>query len=377
MTTNSADELGRRVAASGATDPADLLLAAQREVVRQRKVISALMLRVERDVDSQGGAFGLFANAIALEAKVDARTRELATALEALRHEQNERSRMESELILAHKLEGVGQLAAGIAHEINTPIQFIGDSAGFLAQATPGLFDALATCRSALATLAAVPGHEATAAQAQRALEEADVDFTVDEIPRSIDRILQGVSRVSVLVKAMKEFGHPGEREKTPADINHLLETTLTVARNEYKYVADVETDFGILPPIPCVVSELNQVFLNLLVNAAHAIGDMPREGDERGRIAIRTRYVGSHAVIEIEDSGAGIPDEIRNRVFDPFFTTKPPGRGTGQGLAIARSIVVDHHGGTISFHSSPGRGTTFTVLLPAEGRRQPGEVAA
>jgi signal transduction histidine kinase len=351
--------------------------AAEKEVARQRRVIAALMRRVEREVDSQGGAFGVFANAIALEEKVQARTRELANALEALHMKQEEQARMESELMLAHKLEGVGQLAAGIAHEINTPIQFIGDSARFLEVSTPGLFEAFAACRSALKTLAGVPGMEAAAAEAELVLDGADVDFTLSEVPRAVARIAQGVSRVSVLVKAMKEFGHPGQREKTPADINHLLQTTLTVAHNEYKYVADIETEFGGLPPVPCVVSEVNQVFLNLLVNAAHAVGDKTRGTDDRGLIQVSTHLDGEDVVIRISDSGAGIPESIRNRVFDPFFTTKPPGKGTGQGLAIARSIVVDRHGGALNFTSEPGEGTTFTIRLPVEDRRQASEVAA
>ena len=365
---------------SGARDggaATDALAAAEREVARQRKVIAALMRRVESGGDNQGGAFAGFANSIALEAKVEARTRELAQALEALRLEHEERARMESELLLVHKLEGVGQLAAGIAHEINTPIQFVGDSASFLEQVAPGLCGAFEACRKALRALADVPGQEAVVAEAERAFEDADIEFTLGELPRAVARINQGVARVSVLVKAMKEFGHPGQGEKVPADINHLLQTTLVVSHNEYKYVADIETEFGELPPIPCVVSEVNQVFLNLLVNASHAIGDAARGTESRGRIALRTRRDGEDAVIEISDSGPGIPEGIRNRVFEPFFTTKPPGKGTGQGLAIARSIVVDHHGGALSFTSGPEGGTTFTIRLPAEDRRQPSEVAA
>jgi signal transduction histidine kinase len=394
------------------TAMADRLAAAEREVVRQRKVIDALVRRVERGIDSQGGGFSVFESAIALEDKVRARTQELADALgelrrsneslagskelaeaashtkqqlvdelelanRALQRERDEHARMESELMLAHKLEAVGQLAAGIAHEINTPIQFIGDSARFLERSTPAVFEALAICRAAVRTLATLPGHEAAAAEAERVLEESDIDYTLTEVPRAVDRITVGVSRVSVLVQAMKEFGHPGQREKTPADINHLLQTTLTVAHNEYKYVANIETEFGVLPPIPCVVSEVNQVFLNLLVNAAHAIADMTQGTDERGQITITTRFDEGCAVIEIADSGPGIPAEIATRVYEPFFTTKPPGKGTGQGLAIARSIVVDRHGGALSFTSRPGAGTTFTIRLPAEDRREPNEVAA
>ncbi len=311
----------------------------------------------------------------------DARLRQAVSELEqanaSLLAERVERARVESELMLAHKLEAVGQLAAGIAHEINTPMQFIGDSARFLSQATPSVLAAFEACRGAVRTLADVPGRGEDAAAIEKELDTLDVEFNLGEMPRALDRIAQGVTRVSVLVKAMKEFGHPGQREKAPADINHLLQTTLIVAHNEYKYVANVETDFGTLPLVPCVIGEINQVFLNLLVNAAHAVADKATPEGERGMITIRTRIEADDVVIELADSGGGIPEAIRTRVFEPFFTTKPPGKGTGQGLAIARSIVVDRHAGALTYTSRPGEGTTFTIRLPLTDKHTISEVAA
>jgi signal transduction histidine kinase len=163
----------------------------------------------------------------------------------------------------------------------------------------------------------------------------------------------------------MKEFAHPDQREKSPSDLNKALQTTLTIARNEYKYVAEAEVDFGELPMVMCHISDLNQVFLNLLVNAAHAISDVKENDGDKGIIRARTRQCGNDVRIEISDTGCGIPEEIQGRVFDPFFTTKEVGRGSGQGLAIARSIVVDKHGGSLTFESEVGKGTTFIVLLP------------
>jgi signal transduction histidine kinase len=171
---------------------------------------------------------------------------------------------------------------------------------------------------------------------------------------------------VATIVRAMKEFAHPDTRQKSAADLNRAIKSTLTVARNELKYVADVETDLGDLPPVVCNISDLNQVFLNLLVNAAHAIREVVREGtDAKGKIRVRTRREGNTVLIAISDTGCGIPENIRGRIFDPFFTTKEVGRGTGQGLSIARSVVVEKHGGSLTFETEPGKGTTFFVRLP------------
>ena len=195
--------------------------------------------------------------------------------------------------------------------------------------------------------------------------EAADLDYLAERMPRAFERTLEGVERVTSIVRAMKEFAHPDRREKSPADLNRALANSLTVARNEYKYVAEAETAFGAIPPVLCHVGELNQVFLNLIVNAAHAIGDVVQGTDRKGTIRVTTAADGDHVVVRVADDGAGIPAELRGRVFDPFFTTKAVGKGSGQGLAIARNIVVAKHGGSIAFETEVGRGTTFIVRLP------------
>jgi signal transduction histidine kinase len=178
---------------------------------------------------------------------------------------------------------------------------------------------------------------------------------------------LEGISRVATIVRAMKEFSHPGRKEKMALDLNHAIETTVLVARNEWKYTADLTTDLAPdLPQVPCLVHEFNQAMLNLIVNAAHAVGDVAAKTEgSKGSIKISTRQDGAWVEIRISDTGTGIPENIRHRIFDPFFTTKDVGKGTGQGLAIARSTVVDKHGGEINFESTVGKGTTFIIRLP------------
>jgi signal transduction histidine kinase len=290
----------------------------------------------------------------------------------------SERKHLESQLRHAQKLESVGQLAAGIAHEINTPAQYVGDSVQFLADSYRELEGLLGRYRASIAALPPTPEHQALQASLRQAEEEIDFAYLAENAPAAFDRATEGISRVASIVGAMKEFAHPDRREKTPEDLNRALQNTLTIARNEYKYVAEVEAQFGVLPKVLCHVGEMNQVFLNLLVNAAHAIADVKGEGGAKGRILVRTACLGGAAVrIDIEDSGCGIPEAIRHRVFDPFFTTKPVGRGTGQGLAIARSVVVDKHGGTLTFESTVGKGSTFTIVLPVGGPGAAGASAA
>ena len=274
--------------------------------------------------------------------------------------------RMELELRVSQKLDAVGQLAAGIAHEINTPIQFVGDSVHFLQDGFEDLQRLLADYREACATMTTGPQGEALMARLERAGEDADLAYLEERIPAAFKRTLEGVERVASIVRAMKEFAHP-QTEQAPADLNRALLTTLTVARNEYKYVADVETSLGTLPLVVCNLSDLNQVFLNLIVNAAHAIEDAQAGRSEKGAIRIATSLDGESAVITISDTGSGIPSDVRTRIFDPFFTTKAVGRGSGQGLAIARTIV-DRHAGTLTFDSQVGAGTTFTIRLPVAG---------
>jgi len=271
----------------------------------------------------------------------------------------------EMELRQAQKLESVGRLAAGIAHEINTPIQFVGDNTRFLQDAFASLgllYNKFEKLRSAVSTQC--PG---LLEDVRRAEEELDSAFLLKEIPKALDQSLEGVTRVATIVRAMKEFAHPESKDMAAADLNKALLSTLTVARNELKYVADVETDLGDLPPVVCNVGDMNQVFLNLLVNAAHAVGDVMKVTGKKGKISVHTQVDGSMALIAIADTGGGIPEGIRSRIFDPFFTTKEVGRGTGQGLAIARSVVVDRHKGTLTYESEVGKGTTFYVRLPLE----------
>lgn len=276
-----------------------------------------------------------------------------------------EQKRLEVELRHSQKLEAVGSLAAGIAHELNTPIQFVGDNLRFLEGAFAGLGELIGSYQD-MKNAAAAGELDARLLDGVRQAEEtADLDYLRDEVPKAVRQSLDGIERVATIVRAMKDFAHPDHGERTAADLNRALESTLTVARNELKYVADVETDFRELPPVPCRLGDLNQVFLNLLVNAAHAIRDVVKDTGKRGRIRVTTRQDGAHVKIAISDTGCGIPPEIREKIFDPFFTTKEVGRGTGQGLAIARSIIVEKHGGTLTFESEVDRGSTFVVRLP------------
>jgi PAS domain S-box-containing protein len=291
----------------------------------------------------------------------------------AIAQDVTERNRLEMELHQAQKLESVGRLAAGIAHEINTPIQFVGDNTRFLREACASLTQMLQQYRQLRdAAFSGEPGR-ALAEQLAGAEKEADIDYLVEEIPKAIAQSLDGVARVATLVRAMKVFAHPN-RERAAADINEALLSTLTVASNELKYVANVETEFGDLPLVICNIGELNQVFLNLLVNAAHAFGDAGKDTSQKGLIKVRTSLEAGAVVISISDTGSGIPKDIRDKIFDPFFTTKDIGRGTGQGLAIARSVVVDRHGGTLTFTSEVGKGTTFYVRLPLGEETKPAE---
>jgi PAS domain S-box-containing protein len=290
---------------------------------------------------------------------------------EGMTEDITERNLLREQLLQAQKLESVGQLAAGIAHEINTPTQYIGDNVRFLKDAFEDLRMLLTHFERPLSATQddALPCE--TIQKVTAAVERADAGYLLEEIPRAIDQTLEGVTRISTLVSAMKEFSHPGTKEKIPLDLNHAIESTITVARNEWKYVAELETEFDpSLPMVPCLPWEFNQVILNLIVNAAHAIADAVRqEGTQKGRIKVWTRNYLEWTEIRVQDTGSGIPEKIRSRVFDPFFTTKEIGKGTGQGLAIARSVVVDKHGGTIHFETEEGKGTTFIIRLPLDGK--------
>ncbi len=279
---------------------------------------------------------------------------------------------LEMQLLHAQKLEAVGQLAAGIAHEINTPTQFASDSVHFLAEALEDLLAVVDAQRAAIDLLPGDPAREQAMYALADAEERADIEYLRVHGPEAIAMSIDGLTRIATIVRAMKEFSHPTQGDKSPADINAALESTLTIARNEFKYVAEVERDFAPLPMIPCVIGELNQVFLNLIVNAAHAIADVVGTGGTKGIIRITTRADARGVLVEIGDTGSGVPEEARPHLFEPFFTTKPVGKGTGQGLAIARSIVVNKHGGELTFESEVGKGSVFRVRLPLEAATPP-----
>ena len=279
------------------------------------------------------------------------------TDISMLKQTLEERDRLEDNLRQAQKLEAIGQLAAGIAHEINTPTQYVGDNLRFLKESF-GELDSL------LGQLVELGGPKA-----RSALSEADFDYLKEEIPRALNQSLEGVDRVAKIVRAMKEFSHPA-REKTATDLNRAIQSTITVASNEWKYVADIEMDLDAnLPSVHCSPAEFNQVVLNMVVNAAHAISDVVGDGGKgKGKISVKTRPEGDWAIVEISDTGSGMPAHVQQRIFEPFFTTKEVGKGTGQGLAIAHNVIVDKHGGTIKVASAPGKGTTFTIRLPIGG---------
>jgi PAS domain S-box-containing protein len=314
---------------------------------------------------------GHVAHAVAVGADITAKRTESLKKQELqdkLVAEMQERERMVIELQLAQKLESVGRLAAGIAHEINTPIQYVGDSLHFLRSAFDDFDNLFASSWRAAALLPESAERRAYELEVAQLSEKYDLEYLRVEVPKAFTRTFDGVDRVTNIVKAMKEFAHPDENEQTPVDLRHALATTLLVASNEYKYLAKVHTHFGELPEVVCNVGELNQVFLNLIVNAAHAIKDAGKDVDA-GEIKISLAAEGKDAVIRVSDNGCGVPPENLSKIYDPFFTTKEVGRGTGQGLAISHSIVVDKHGGEISVASDLGVGTEFTVRLPIAGR--------
>ncbi len=286
-----------------------------------------------------------------------------------LANDISERKQLEIELSLAKKMESIGQLAAGIAHEINTPTQFVSDNLRFLQDSFCAIQTVLTTYDQLFQTVEAGQTNSPFVDAIKRTLAEADLEFMKEEIPKALKQSLDGANRVSNIVRAMKDFSHPGTEEKKPIDLNRAIESTAIVARNEWKYVADMVTDLDpALPLVPCQAGEFNQVILNLLINGAHTINDVisQTEGD-KGKITISTRVEGEWVEVRIADTGTGISEAVRDKIFDPFFTTKEVGKGTGQGLAIAHDIIVNKHGGTLTFETELGKGTTFVIRLPLQ----------
>ena len=280
-----------------------------------------------------------------------------------------ERKVLEFQLAQAQKLESVGRLAAGVAHEINTPIQYVSDNIEFLRGAFRNLSELLGLYEQLHTDALNGEVRPDLVRKITQAAESMDLNYLSAEIPSAVDQSAEGAGRVAQIVRAMREFAHPGGIERTAVDLNRAIRSTVLVARNEWKYVAEMTERLDPrLPLVKVVPGEFNQVILNLIVNAAQAIAEaIKNKPGTKGRILIETRHVDGWAEIRVQDTGTGIPETLRSRIFDPFFTTKPVGKGTGQGLEIAYSIIVDRHGGTITFETKVGEGTTFILRLPTQ----------
>jgi two-component system NtrC family sensor kinase len=353
--------------------------ALRSEIVRLNKVVKALIGRAERETGAQASAFGLFQANILLDEKVRSRTRELRAALAdnekiaqhlqalngELHAEKAEQAALiaqlheaQNQLLQSEKLASIGQLAAGIAHEINNPIGFINSNVGSLEKYLNHVFAILDAYEAAQARLA--PQGE-TCAAVTAIKEKVDFAFLREDIFSLMHETKDGVARVSKIVQDLKDFSHVDEAEWQWAELHKGLESTLNVVWNELKYKAEVIKEYGELPAVECLPFQINQIFMNLLVNAAHAI-------EERGTITLRSGATGDEVWIEVADTGSGIAPEHLGRIFEPFFTTKPVGKGTGLGLSLSYGIVQKHHG-RIEVSSEVGRGTTFRLTLPV---RQP-----
>jgi two-component system, NtrC family, sensor kinase len=285
---------------------------------------------------------------------------EKSVVLEARLRELHE---TQSQLLMVEKLAAIGQLASGLAHEINTPVQFVGTNMLFVQTAATRLFQGIDELRSLLGSLP--KEREQLLIEALAAL---DLEYLRQEVPTALQQSIDGLTRVGTIVKAMQDFAHPSQGKKTLVELRSIIESTLIISSNAWKNIAEVETDFQAdIPPILCFRDELSQVILTLLSNAVHAIADASHVTGKMGKITIQTRAKGDWAEILVSDTGAGIPPAIQHRVFEPFFTTKEVGRGTGQGLAIAYSMIVDKHKGKLDFISEVGQGTTFTIKLPGQ----------
>tara|TARA_Y100000588_G_scaffold436_1_gene536 strand:- start:1088 stop:2920 length:1833 start_codon:yes stop_codon:yes gene_type:complete len=296
-----------------------------------------------------------------LEDRVLQRTEELHTKAVQLEKEINQRRELETQLVFAQKMEAVGQLAAGIAHEVNTPSQYVCDNLRFLQDAVSDL-------------LVAVAPENSEGEQPEKPDAE-ELEFLSENAPEAVDQALQGMERITSIVKSMKNFAYrDANSEKKPQDLNQAIQATIVVATNEWKYHAELQTDLDPnLPFVPCNIGEINQVVLNLIVNAAHAIRDANPDG-VKGLIQLATKQYEDFVVITIKDNGGGIPEEVQTRVFEPFFTTKDVGVGTGQGLAIAHNVITKSHTGHLWFETELGTGTTFFIRLPLQVVQEPAE---
>ena len=282
----------------------------------------------------------------------------------ALIRDRTARRQLEQQLSHVQKMESVGQLAAGIAHEINTPMQFVGDNTRFLNDAFADIEGLFSICQQLIEAAYQPTKRDQLVQQIEQIAGRIDLAYLRREIPAATQQSLDGIERITSIVQALKEFSHPGDQNKVALDLNQAIRNSIEVSRSQWKYIATVETDLD--PSLPTTMSypgEFNQVILNLLINAAQAIEE--KKMDAMGEIKVSSRFQNGQALIVISDSGMGMTGEVKAKIFDPFFTTKPLGKGTGQGLAICYAVIVEKHGGQISCDSEVGVGTTFSIQLP------------
>jgi len=343
--------------------------ALRAEIVRLNKVVTALMNRAERDMSARTSDFGMFQTAVTLERQVRERTRELEAALgenerinHALQREKEEQrvliDKLEdahTQLLQSEKLASIGQLAAGVAHEINNPIGFVNSNLGTLKGYVATLLALIDTIPASLEPLLA--RDEAARDNLASLFRQADLEFIREDIPSLINESIDGTSRVRKIVQDLRDFSRTGDISLEWVDLHAGLESTLNVVGNEIRFKADIVREYGRLPKVQCRPSQINQVFMNLLLNAVQAIA-------EHGTITLRSGATEDRVWLAISDTGSGIPPEIRARIFDPFFTTKPVGKGTGLGLSLSYGII-EKHGGSIKVDSAPDQGSTFTIHLP------------
>ncbi|NNF61181.1 MAG: PAS domain-containing protein [Gammaproteobacteria bacterium] len=366
---SAADAVGRPIGDCGWSGDVEILSDGVARCLSDREVVRLDELCFERP-DSEQATLGVAIVPVHNSEKV-----QIGCLL--IGADVTEKNMMEIQLREAQRLEAVGRLAAGIAHEVNTPSQFVSDNTTFLQEAFTDLIELEAVYNEICSAPGLLSDEQKQRIEAAR--EAADRDFLLEEVPQALAQSLDGIRRIADIVRAMKEFSHPGGGgHKEQADLNRLINNAITVAANEWKYHAEVETEFDEnLPPVPCFPRELNQVVLNLLINGAHAIADRLGDSGERGKIRITTALRDNAVEMRVSDSGTGIPEHIRNNVFEPFFTTKEVGRGSGQGLALAYSAVVEQHGGELSFETETDVGTTFIVSLPLKSQKTEEEVTA
>jgi two-component system, NtrC family, sensor kinase len=347
-------------------DRAAVIARLESKLKAREKTIEVLMNAAEQRFSAGPSSMELLSQNLNLERVVQHKTETLKRQGEQLQQALKELQLTQTRLLHAQKMESVGQLAAGVAHEINTPAQFISSNMEFLEGAFADVRRLVGILEKAVAAIASGTAIAETGREAADLLEELDWQYLDTEIPAAIGQSKEGLKRVTTIVQAMKEFSHPGSKVKGLFDLNRIIETTITVASNEWKYHAVIEKHLAAdLPLVFCLADEMGQVFLNILINAAQAIADKNRGKTVKGIIAISTRREKKEVEICIADTGSGIAQHILPRIFDPFFTTKSVGEGTGQGLAITHDVIVKKHGGTIHCSSEVNTGTVFTLRLP------------